>query len=161
MHEPKGVQIAIRLSNLGRRDAVDVALHAELRVSHGPALDAVTRTVIRLPLNSAWMPRLRRSGEARIRIEEALVSSVDWNRLEARASIAPASVAEILQGNGSASVRFYALASDPFSGSRQVFVSRDYYAADLALQDTEKKLLVGETRLVGSIKETDPSGLAS
>lgn len=118
-------EVAIELLNSGRRNAVDVSLHAELRVQHAPSLDNVTNSVIRLPLNSSWVPRLRRKGRARIRIEPAKVPIEDWDRLKVRAGISRDTLPAILAKHNSASVRLYALASDPFSGSRQVFVSQD------------------------------------
>ncbi|MFT3970122.1 MAG: hypothetical protein QM695_07545 [Micropruina sp.] len=124
-------QIAAVLSNNGRRDAVDVSIHAELRVSHAPGVDGVTRTVIRLPLNAPWMPRLRRAGDARVRIDGAHIVESDWARLQMRAGIESSTLIGVLTEFPEASVRLYALASDPFSGSRQAFVSRDFAAKDL------------------------------
>ncbi|MBX7269178.1 hypothetical protein KIF24_26255 [Micromonospora sp. Llam7] len=118
------------VSNVGRRDAVDVAFHADLRVDHDRTADGLTRSLVKLPLNSSWMPRLRRGGWRRIRIEDFRIPASEWKRLESRTGIVADTLADMLQGHPNAHVRLYGLASDPFSGSRQVFVSVDLYAGD-------------------------------
>lgn len=123
--------IVVYLRNQGRRNVIDLSLHAELRVDHSETTDGVTRTVIRLPLNSRWAPRLRRGGEIRIRVEIDQIPKYDWERLYARTRINTCTVVGILHQHASASLRFYALAYDEFSGARRLFVSRDIGGSEL------------------------------
>jgi hypothetical protein len=119
------MQLAVRLRNDGRRDVLDVALYAELRVTHPRTDDGVTRTVIRLPLNSPWVPRIRRQHEAYLRVESERVPDSDWRRLRARAGVEDHDVGNVMKTSAQATIRFYALAYDGFSGARQIFVA-DY-----------------------------------
>ncbi|MEV4709810.1 hypothetical protein [Micromonospora sp. NPDC049374] len=123
-------ELACTVSNVGRRDAVDVAFHADLRVDHEKTVDGVTRSLIKLPLNSSWMPRLRRGSMRRIRIEDSRVPASEWKRLKLRTGIEAETLMDVIQGCPTAHIRLYGLASDPFSGSRQVFISLDLYARD-------------------------------
>ncbi|MGW0506945.1 hypothetical protein [Micromonospora sp. NPDC003241] len=123
-------ELVATVSNVGHRDAVDVAFHADLRVDHERTADGLTRILIKLPLNSSWMPRIRRGSFRRVRIEDVRVPASEWERLRLRTGIEADTVVDALQANPNAHVRLYGLASDPFSGSRQVFVSLDLYARD-------------------------------
>ncbi|MEU5549534.1 hypothetical protein ABZ738_07175 [Micromonospora sp. NPDC047793] len=123
-------ELVATVSNVGHRDAVDVAFHAELRVDHERTADGLTRILIKLPLNSSWMPRIRRGSFRRIRIEDVRVPAGEWERLRVRTGIEADTVVDALRGHPNAHVRLYGLASDPFSGSRQVFVSLDLYDGD-------------------------------
>jgi hypothetical protein len=117
------MQLAVHLQNDGRRDALDLALYAELRVTHPATIDGVTRTVVRLPLNSPWVPRVRIRHEARIRVAVEEIPDSDWKRLRARVGVEHRDLAAVLKSSADSTVRFYVLAYDAFSGARQIFVA--------------------------------------
>lgn len=125
-------QLSIRLRNDSKRDAIDISIHAELRVSHPQTPDGVTRTLIRFPLNSDWMPRIQ--NEARIRVEQQKIPDWEWNRLRSRVGTDCTDLEHVLQKCEGSTIRFYALAHDQFSGARRIFVE-EYEARQIQRGD--------------------------
>jgi hypothetical protein len=132
-------QLTIRLKNQGsrRRGAIDVQLHADLRAVHPPSSDGVTKTVIRLPLNTQWMPSLRT--EARIRVEAARIPSREWDRFGARTNYSERDIEAVLRNHADAYVRFFAVASDGLSGARLLFRTEQLRGDDLQPVATDTK----------------------
>jgi hypothetical protein len=122
-------QIGIRIRNAGRRRAIDIYVQAELRCPHPPSSDGVTQTIIRLPINTPWIPSIR--DVARVRIEPERIPDSDWLRLRTRTGRDLRDIGGHLAMSRDAHLRFYAIAADAFSGSRMVIDSGRFFAADV------------------------------
>jgi hypothetical protein len=130
-HEPRFVlvpgsetagyeNLAIRLKNDSKRDAIDITIHGELRVDHMPTKDGVRRTLVRFPLNSPWMPLIK--NEAQIRVEQQNIPDWEWDRLCGRVGVSKRNLKLVMQECERSTIRFYALAYDRFSGAKKIFV---------------------------------------
>jgi len=131
-------QLSVRLKNHARRDAIDVEIFAELRVDHEMSIDGVTRTVIRLPLNSSWMPRIR--NEAVIRVENEKIDGEQWERLKSRIGKSYSTLGQVLDEYKNSTIRLYALAYDRFSGARRIFIAE--YGSTQAPKSNGRRLKV-------------------
>jgi hypothetical protein len=124
----------VKTVNLGRRDAVDLQIKAQLRVPHEVDNIGSPVSIVELPTSTEWLPRLRRGSYRYVRLCLERVPDAELRRVAAVVGldgIHDLGLAELLRERPDASVRLYLFAYDEFSGARKMFVSPDYGAAEL------------------------------
>ena len=127
-------QPRVKTVNLGRRDAVDLQIKAQLRVPHDVDNIGSPVSIVELPTSTEWVPRLRRDSYRYVRLCLERVPDADLARVAAVVGtdgIRGMGLADFLRERPDAAVRLYLFAYDEFSGARKMFVSPDYHAAEL------------------------------
>jgi hypothetical protein len=127
-------QPRVKTVNLGRRDAVDLQVKAQLRVPHDVDNIGSPMSIVDLPTSVEWLPRLQRGSLRYVRLCLEQVPPSELRRVGAVVGREPApgcGLAEFLRGHPDATVRLYLFAYDEFSGARKMFVSPDYGASTM------------------------------
>ena len=127
-------QPRVKTVNLGRRDAVDLQVKAQLRVPHEVDNIGSPMSIVDLPTSVAWLPRLQHGSLRYVRLCLEDVPEAELQRVAAVVGRKPTpgeGLAEFLRDHPDASVRLYLFAYDEFSGARKMFVSPDYSAANM------------------------------
>jgi hypothetical protein len=127
-------QPRVKTVNLGRRDAVDLQVKAQLRIPHDLDNIGSPVSIVDLPTSTDWLPRLRRGSYRYVRLCLDGVPDAEARRVAAVIgddTIHHGDLAKLLRGRPDAAVRLYLFAYDEFSGARKIFVSPDYNAGNM------------------------------
>jgi hypothetical protein len=127
-------QPRVKTVNLGRRDAVDLQVKAQLRVPHDVDNIGSPMSIVDLPTSVEWLPRLQHGSLRYVRLCLEQVPPAELRRVGAVVGreLAPGcGLAEFLQDHPDATVRLYLFAYDEFSGARKMFVSPDYGTSNM------------------------------
>jgi hypothetical protein len=127
-------QPRVKTVNLGRRDAVDLQVKAQLRVPHEVDSIGSPMSIVDLPTSVDWLPRLQHGSLRYVRLCLEQVRASELERVGAAVGreVTPGcGLAEFLVAHPDAAVRLYLFAYDEFSGARKMFVSPDYGAANM------------------------------
>jgi len=121
-------QPRIKIVNVGRRDAIDLQIAAQLRLPHQVDHIGSPMSIVDVPTSVPWLPRLRRRSFRYVRLCLNQVPENEQTRvaLAGEESGLGTDMLDILQRWPGAAVRFYLFAYDSFSGARKIFVSPDY-----------------------------------
>jgi hypothetical protein len=127
-------QPRVKTVNLGRRDAVDLQVKAQLRIPHEIDNIGSPVSIVDLPTSTDWLPRLRRNSYRYVRLCLEGVPENELRRVAAvigDESIRGDDLALLLRKRPDAAIRLYLFAYDEFSGARKIFVSPDYGAGTM------------------------------
>ena len=127
-------QPRVKTVNLGRRDAVDLQVKAQLRIPHEIDNIGSPMSFFDLPTSVVWLPRLQHGSLRYVRLCLEQVPESELRRVGAVVGREPSpgcGLAEFLTDHPDATVRLYLFAYDEFSGARKMFVSPDYGAPNM------------------------------
>jgi len=127
-------QPRVKTVNLGRRDAVDLLIRAQLRVPHAVDNIGSPMSIIDVPTSTDWLPRLQHGSLRYVRLCFEQVPDAELRRVSAVSGAeirTGCTLAEFLRDRPDAAIRIYLFAYDQFSGARKMFVSPDYDASTM------------------------------
>ncbi len=148
-------QPRVKTVNLGRRDAVDLQVKAQLRVPHEVDNIGSPMSIIDLPTSVDWLPRLQHGSLRYVRLCLELVPDTELQRVAAVTTCDPApgrGLADFLRAYPGSAVRLYMFAYDEFSGARKMFVSPDYTAETIV----QGRFRDGPTLVVDPVTADEP-----
>jgi hypothetical protein len=121
-------QPRIKIVNIGRRDAIDLQIAAQLRLPRQVDHIGSPMSIVDAPTSVPWLPRLRSRSYRYVRLCLDQVPDNERARvgLASREPALGTDLLEVLRRSPDAAVRFYLFAYDAFSGARKIFVSPDY-----------------------------------
>jgi len=131
-----GWRYRFKFYNTGRREIIDLQMECRYRAKKNPTHSTDLWFAFTIPLDNANTPRLRPKLNLIYEIRPAEITAVkgymnfddDTRKKIENGTIA---IEELLSYNGTAHLRIFIFGYDAFSGTRRLFISKEYKLSDI------------------------------